>query len=78
MRIIDLLNKIKWDKNLNKDDFEIIYFDRVNNKEIEINFNQIKKIEGNFMVIYQNQEEANIPLHRIKQIKQKGNIIWQR
>lgn len=78
MRIIDLLNKIKWDKNLNKDEFSIVYFDRINKNKIEINFNKIKKIEGNFMVIERNQEEVNIPLHRIKQIKQKGNIIWQR
>ena len=78
MRIIDLLNKIKWDKNLNKDDFTIIYFDRINKNKIEVAFNKIKKIEGNFMIIESNQEESNIPLHRIKQIKQKGNVIWQR
>lgn len=78
MRIIDLLNKIKWDKNLNKDDFTIIYFDRINNNKIEIDFKKIKKIEGNFMVIEREQEEVNIPLHRIKQIRKKGTIIWQR
>lgn len=78
MRIIDLLNKIKWDRNLNKDDFSIIYFDRVNNKEIEINYNKIKKIEGNFMIIEKDQEEANIPLHRIKKIMKNKEVIWQR
>jgi uncharacterized protein (UPF0248 family) len=78
MRIIDLLNKIKWDKNLNKDCFSIIYFDRVNNNEIEINYNKIKKIEGNFMVIEKDLEESNIPLHRIKKIMKDKEVIWQR
>jgi len=78
MRIIDLLNKIKWDKNLNKDCFSIIYFDRVNNNEIEINYNKIKKIEGNFMVIEKDLEESNIPLHRIKKIMKNKEVIWQR
>lgn len=78
MRIIDLLNKIKWDKNLNKDEFSIIYFDRINKNKIEINFNQIRRTEGNFMIIENDQEEANIPIHRIKEIKKKGKIIWQR
>ncbi len=78
MRIIDLLNKIKWDKNLNKDDFSVVYFDRINKNKIEIAFVNIKNIEGNFMVVKRDEEEVNIPLHRIKQIKQKGNVIWER
>ena len=78
MRIIDLLNKIKWDKNLNKDDFSVVYFDRINKNKIEIAFVNIKNIEGNFMVVKKDEEEVNIPLHRIKQIKQKGNVIWER
>ena len=55
-----------------------IYFDRIKKIKIEINFNKIKKIEGNFMVIERDQEEVNIPLHRIKEIRKKGNLIWKR
>jgi len=78
MRIIDLLNKIKWDKNLNQEDFFVYYYDRIEKKSIKIKFNDIKKIEGNFIIIEKDNKESNIPLHRIKQIKQKGNVIWQR
>jgi len=74
--ILDLLNKIKWDKNEKPEDYSIVYFDRVSSRNMEIRFNDIKSIEGSFMVV--GEEESQIPLHRIKQVKKKGIIIWQR
>ena len=74
--ILDLLNKIKWDKKENPDDYSIAYFDRVSSKNMEIKFNEIKSIEGNFMTV--GEEESHIPLHRIRKVKKKGIIVWQR
>jgi len=74
--ILDLLNKIKWDKKENPDDYSIAYFDRVSSKNREIRFNDIKSIEGNFMVV--GEEESHIPLHRIRKVKKKCVIVWQR
>jgi len=74
--ILDLLNKIKWDKNENPGDYSIAHFDRVSSKKMEIRFNDIKSIEGNFMIV--GEEESHIPLHRIREVKKKGIIIWQR
>ncbi len=74
--ILDLLNKVKWDKNENPEDYSIAYFDRVSSKNREIRFNDIKSIEGNFMIV--GEEESHIPLHRIREVKKKGTIIWQR
>ncbi len=76
--ILDLLNKIKWDKNENPDDYLINYFDRISKKLIEIRFKDIKKIEDNFMILEKENKDTNIPLHRIKQVKKLGKIIWKR
>jgi uncharacterized protein (UPF0248 family) len=72
----DALNKIKWDKKLKPEEYTIEYLDF--GKLTAIPYTAIKKIEGLFMIIEKNGEETNIPLHRIRIIRQKGEIIWQR
>ena len=74
--IRDLLNKIRWDNNEKPEDYSISYLDRVSKKNIEIRFKDIKSIEGSFMVV--GEESSNIPLHRIRKVKNKGKVIWQR
>ena len=76
--IIDLINKIRWDKKEHPEDYTIAYEDRIKKELIEIPYTKIKKLEGTFMIIDQDDEETNIPTHRIKQVKKKGEIIWQR
>jgi len=78
MFITDLLNKIKWDKRENPEEYEIFYLDRISKKLIGLPYTSIKRIEGSFMVVMRNGEEVEIPLHRIKQVKKKGKIIWSR
>jgi uncharacterized protein (UPF0248 family) len=70
----NILNKIKYDKNLNKEDYFIYYLDNINKKLIEINFNEIKEITKNFIIL----EDKEIPLHRIKEIRKKEKLIWKR
>ena len=73
----DFLNKIKWSKQENPDDYSIGYWDNKNKKLIFIKFNEIKKIEGNFLLLG-GEKETYIPIHRIKKIKKKENIVWKR
>jgi len=75
--IKDLLNKIKWDKRENPEQYSIFYYDRILNKLIKIPYTKIKRLEGSFMVL-DNEEESNIPLHRIKKILKKGEVVWER
>ena len=75
--IHDLLNKIKWDKRENPEQYSIFYLDRVLNKLIKTPYTKIKKIEGSFMVL-DNEEESNIPLHRIKQVTKNNIVVWER
>ncbi|MBN2112160.1 DUF504 domain-containing protein [Candidatus Woesearchaeota archaeon] len=76
--IADLINKIKWDENENPEDYVIGYEDRISKKIVEIKFTEIKRIEGNFMVLERDLEEVDIPMHRIRVVKKQGNIVWER
>lgn len=75
--IQDLLNKIKWDKREKPVEYSIFYFDRVQSKLIQIPYTKIKKLEGSFMVL-DNEEESNIPLHRIKKVMKNKVVVWER
>ena len=76
--IQDLINKIKWDKNEHPSEYAIGYEDRVLKKIIEIKFTDIKRIEDGFMVLERDNEEAMIPLHRVRTVKKKDLVVWKR
>lgn len=71
---LEILNKIKYDRNLNKEDYLICYLDNIKKKLIEIKFIEINEISKNFITL----EDKEIPLHRIKEIRKKEKLIWKR
>jgi len=75
--IHQLLNKIKWDKRENPSEYSIFYLDRILNKLIQIPYAKIKKLEGSFMVL-ENEDETNIPLHRVKKVMKNNEVVWER
>ena len=75
--IKDFLNKIKWSKKENPNDYKIGYWDNADKKLVSINFNEIKKIEGKFLLLNK-EEETYIPMHRIREVKKKGKVVWER
>ena len=92
--IKDLLNKIKWDKREAPEQYSIFYFDRILKKLINIPYAKIKRLEGSFMVldienlpkvfgvenrkIFNNEEESNVPLHRVKKVMKNNTVVWER
>jgi len=76
--INDFLNKIKWNKNLNPDEYSIFYIDRLTKDLIEIRYNDIKRIKKGFIIIEKDGKEVNIPLHRIKRAKRDNKLVWER
>ena len=72
-----MLNKIKWDKRENPSEHMIFYFDRILKKLIKIPYMKIKRIEGTFMVL-DNEEETDIPLHRVKKVTKNNEVVWER
>ncbi len=75
--IHELLNKIKWDKRENPEDYSIFYHDRILDRLIPIPYNKIKRVDEGFMVI-DNEEESYIPLHRIKKVEKNSKVVWER
>ncbi|HSU73212.1 MAG TPA: DUF504 domain-containing protein [Candidatus Binatia bacterium] len=78
MYILDLLNKIKWDKNESPADYTFAYEDRVLRQLVEKKYSEIKRIEPAFVVLEMAGEEVEIPLSRIKVVKKQGALIWRR
>ena len=76
--IKEILNKIKWDKNLNPDDFMIYYYDRVKKDFNEAKFSDILEVYENFAELKTKSGKINLPLHRIRQISYKGEVYWKR
>lgn len=74
----DFLNKIKWDKREKPEGYTFFYLDRFENQLKEIKCLDIKRIEGNLIIIQKEGEEINIPMHRIKEIKKDNEIVWKR
>ncbi|MDP3765761.1 MAG: DUF504 domain-containing protein [Nanoarchaeota archaeon] len=72
-----LLNKIKWDERESPEQYSIFYYDRILDKLMSIPYKKIKKLEGSFMVL-DNEEESNIPLHRIKKVMKNKVVVWER
>jgi uncharacterized protein (UPF0248 family) len=70
------LKRIKWDENLNEEDFTFTYIDF--GKEREKPYSDIMKIDGNFMVFVQDGKVAEVPVHRIRKIKEKGKVVFER
>jgi len=71
--ILDLLNKIKWDKRENQEIYTIHYHDRVENINKSIKFTEIVSIDPPFMLIEINKKLTYIPLHRIREIRKQHN-----
>ena len=90
----DVLNRILWDKKnflsgnfcvqsepegsdsdkkLNPEDFDIHYFDRITKKLERAKFTEIK-LKGDFFQF----GEGLIPMHRIRKITCRGEVVWSR
>ncbi|MDP2749764.1 MAG: DUF504 domain-containing protein [Nanoarchaeota archaeon] len=76
--IIDLLNRIRWDKKENPYDYTIYYEDRVTENNVRLEFKEILRVEGNFFVIASDSGETFIPLHRIREVRNQGISVWKR
>jgi len=72
--IKEFINKIKWDKSLDKDEYLLHYIDRITNSIKEIKFDEILSLDGDFLVL----EDKDIPLHRIRKVTRFGKIVWER
>ena len=78
MFIIDLLNKIRWDKREDPSEYIIVYYDRVEDRNKEVKFDKITEIENLFIAVELDDKEISLPVHRIREVKKGSIIIWKR
>ena len=78
MPIHALLNKIKWDSREKPDEYTLYYHDRVENSLKALKYNDIKGVEGQFIIIDIDGEETHIPMHRIRSVRRAGKLVWER
>jgi len=79
--IHELLNRIHWDPEFGKGDFELGFYDRVEDKIIRLSFREIVFVPGehfDFHYMDEECEEHSVPLHRIKAVYKNGELIWHR
>jgi len=75
MRLVDLLNKIRWDEHENEEDYEVWIYDRIAKKEKKIAFKMIANIGKSFIELIDSTE---IPLHRIRKVVKRGEVVWEK
>ena len=81
IHIQDLLNRIRWDENFGQGDFEIGYYDRVEDKIIRVSFQHLHFPPGDhfaFELTGQNDETCSVPFHRVREVYKNGLLSWQR
>ena len=76
--IKDLINKIKYDAREKPGEYVFYYYDRIQEGLKELKFFDIKRMEGNFLVVDRGSKEVEIPMHRIRKVKRKGKVVWER
>lgn len=79
--IQELLNRIRWDAEFRKGNFELGYYDRRKDRIILVPLDQIDFEPGNhfsFEITDSNNETHTIPFHRVKEVYKNGELIWRR
>ena len=79
--IIDLVNEIRWNDNLDPQDYTLGYYDRVAGELRWIRFADIVFDETDkfsLVVLDDRGFEKHIPFHRFRQVKKGDELVWKR
>ena len=79
--IQDLLHRMQWDPDFSRADFEIGYFDRLTGKIVRVPFRHLRFEKGEhfaFEAIEDDGSVHSVPLHRVREVRRNGALIWQR
>lgn len=81
MPIQDLLHRIQWDRDFARGDFQLGYYDRVDDRIILVPMARVHFPQGEHFsleVIDDQGAVHTVPLHRVKAVYRDGNRIWHR
>jgi uncharacterized protein (UPF0248 family) len=79
--IQDLLNRIRWDEEFGRAQFQIGYYDRIAHDLVLKALADISFPKDSHSIFEWNDAEGvthTVPLHRIKRVFRNGKLIWQR
>ena len=77
----ELLNRIHWDPEFAKGEFELEFVDRFRSNLIRLPMRQVSFVPGEHFFFYyldEAGEEHSVPYHRIRSIFKNGERIWHR
>jgi uncharacterized protein (UPF0248 family) len=79
--IHELFSRIRWDEEFGAAEFLVGYYDRVQDKIVRVPFRALQFTPGDhfsFQVFDEEGECHTVPLHRVRELRRNGIIIWRR
>lgn len=79
--IHELLHRIQWDPEFGRGEFHIGYFDRVENRVVQVAMRDIRLGPADhfgFQALDEDGVSHHIPFHRVRVVWKNGETIWQR
>jgi uncharacterized protein (UPF0248 family) len=76
-----LLQRIRWDPVFGQGHFTIGYYDRLRHGIITVPLEQIHLERGNhfsFAAVEPDGSVREVPLHRVREVRRDGVLVWQR
>lgn len=77
----ELLNRIRWDPEFARGNFQLGYFDRIEQKIIVVPFREMDFPPDNphtFRLVDTEGRIHRVPFHRVREVYRDGRRIWQR
>jgi len=79
--IQDLLHRIQWDAEYAKAEFEVGYYDRVDDRIVRVPFRRVHFEKGEHFAFEAVEDDGavhSVPLHRVREVWCNGELIWHR
>ena len=79
--IHELLNRIRWDTEFARGNFELGYFDRVEKRILVVPFTQVSFPHDDpqaFRLVDEEGRMHRVPFHRVREVHKDGRRIWHR
>ncbi|WP_119288005.1 DUF504 domain-containing protein [Azohydromonas sediminis] len=79
--IRSLLHRIQWDEAFARAEFTVGYRDRTRDELVTVPWERIRLEPGNafsFTAIEPDGTVHEVPLHRVREVRRDGRLIWQR
>jgi len=79
--IKELLDRIRWDAEFARGDFQLGYFDRIEKRVVLVPFKEVKFAGSDsktFQILDAEGIAHRVPLHRVREVYKNSQRIWHR